>query len=688
MTLLASVAFCFPPRAESSLIEEEANGLLESAHLAGLVDRVDDPSFMSDEGFRVVKTGNRWQVYARGDAGFLYGSQELVLPCSVVGADGDPDFELRGAVLMMLSQSWDYQSELSPETFPWFFDRPLLTRYLDYLMSARLNTLVLWSGHLFPHILDLPEYPNASRFSRREIHRNQEQFRWLTTECAKRNITVLTHFYNIHVSEDLAKAMGRTGKNPTRYEEPDEFVTGYYRTILKRYFETFPNVGLYICPGESLALDQQQKWFESVIFRAAKESGKDPKLVIRDWTMDPDFQAALPGMYDNLYSELKHNDETITSPWPDLRHRKWKGVLKGHIVNLHDPADAVPYRVGSSRLFNEMVGRWKDEGFFMGSWFYPPQVWVWPYTVDRLPEGQHLLAFERDELWHLLEGRCLWKANRDVAGETKWAGQWLGRKFGNAETGRKLVAWYDLTGPILPGLQNLTAVKFGNFYPASIARMQADVDGILSARRTLDEGPLEGATGHTEQRYYSRPIDAYTIELYKERYHLDTVHDLRSMPIAQYAEIGVKGGSTDGYILPLKLLDLYVLMAEESLRIACDARSSGGNDLEEMQRFVQDSECLVYTAQYYRTKVQSAYAKRMLELTGDHWYADDLRRLMAESVEEYDRLIDHALRYYVAGSSMWDAKSWERTLEDKVKWDYEQQINWLKGYEAGIEANP
>ena len=684
-SVLVAVALGFAVRLCAGEVDmamrEHGEALLAQAGLSERVTRELDTGLASKEGFRIEAEGGNWRIRAGGEAGFLYGAQELALANSVVGAEGEPDFEIRGAVLMMLSQSWDYQSELHPDTFPWFYDKPLLRRYLDYLMSARLNTLVLWSGHLFPHILDLPEYPNASRFTKEEIHRNQEQFRWLASECARRNITVLTHFYNIHISEDMAKAMGRTGKEPTRYDEPDDFVRGYYRTILGRYLETFPNVGLYVCPGESLGLEHQQKWFEEVIFRVAAESGKNPKLIIRDWTLDPEFQEALPRLYPNLYSELKHNDETITSPWPDLRHRKWKGVLKGHIINLHDPADAVPYRVGSPRLFNEMVGHWKDEGYFMGSWFYPPQAWVWPGTLDRLAEGEaEYLAFERDELWHLLQGRYLWRAKRDQASEAEWAGAWLGRRFGSVEVGNRIAAWYDLTAPILPGLQNLTAVRFGNFFPPSIARVQTDVDGILDARQTLDEGPIKGATGHTGQRYYSRPIDAYTIELYQQRYGLDRVLDLRSMPIAQYAAAVAKGESLEGYLLPLELLDLYVSMAESALALALETKAVGGSDPEELQRFEQDSQCLVLTANYYRLKGQAAFAKRMLELTKEGRYAEQFRARMRESVETYQNLVEYALQYYVAGSSMWDAKPWERTLEDTVKVEYERQMQWLEDY--------
>src|SRR5882724_218278 len=293
--------------AERSPIFDYIDNLIQRAGRADTISYRIDPELGHPEAFHLRREGSLVRVSAGGPAGALYGVKESLSPHSVVGVEGRPDFDLRGAVLMMLSASWAYQSDLSPEAYPWFFDRALMTRYLDYLLSARLNTLVLWSGHLFPHILELPEYPDASQFSREEIRRNQEQFRWLAAECARRNITILTHFYNIHISEHQAKALGRTGEEPTRYHVPDDFVRKYYHTILTRYFAEFPNVGLYICPGESLDLNQQEAWFRDVIFKAARDSGKDPKLIIRDWTLDPGFKKALAAMYDNLYSELKHN---------------------------------------------------------------------------------------------------------------------------------------------------------------------------------------------------------------------------------------------------------------------------------------------------------------------------------------------------------------------------------------------
>lgn len=665
-----------------SLVLEHAEALRQRAPAP--VDFRIDAALGHPEAFRLEQADGRTRVVAGGPAGVLYGVQEAVLPHSVVGAEGAPDFQLRGAVLMMLSASWAYQSDLSPEVYPWFFDRTFMARYLDYLLAARINTLVLWSGHMFPHILELPDYPGASQFSREEIRRNQEQFRWLTTEAARRNITVLTHFYNIHISEHMAKAMGRQGtaeSDATRYIIPDDFVRKYYYTILSRYFAEFPNVGLYICPGESLDLREQQPWFRDVVFKAAQDSGKNPKLIIRDWTLDPDFKRVLPTLYPNLYSELKHNDETITSPWPDVRHESWKGVLSGHIVNLHDPADTTPYRVGSPRLIGEMIGHWKDAGYFAGSWFYAPQTWCWPGTLDILPEGaKPLVNFERDELWHLLEGRYLWRARRDPAGEQAWAAGWLGRKFGDERIGRLVTEWYDLTGPILPGLQNLTAIRFGNFFPTAVATVQATVDDILTHRTRLDDPCPEGPTGLTNQRYYSQPIDAYTLELYRIRHGNRELKDPRSLPVSQLAVEIAAGRDGAGYVRPDHLLDLYLDMARQARDKAREALAFGGNDPAELQRFVQDSECLMLTVEYYRLKLLAAYEKKRFQLTGDKSSLNRFRQHMEASVVKYEEMFTTARRYYKGGTPMFHAWSWERTLEQRVKWDYELQMKWLSGF--------
>jgi len=220
-------------------------------------------------------------------------------------------------------------------------------------------------------------------------------------------------------------------------------------------------------------------------------------------------------------------------------------------------------------------------------------------------------------------------------------------------------------------------VRFGNFFPVSIAWVQATVDDILSYRTKIEDVRFQGPTGLTRQRYYSRPVDAYTVALYQQSYGVEAVRDLRSMPVAELAVELAAGREPKDVMRADWLVDLYVEMAQRSLEMAKAAVAAGGNDPAELQRFVNDSECLVLTTEYYRLKVRAALAKRLLELTGDAKYATELKTLMAESVAKYEAMFTHARKFYMAGSSMFDAKPWERAFAERVKMDAELQEKWL-----------
>src|SRR5690606_23303849 len=99
-------------------------------------------------------------------------------------------------------------------------------------------------------------------------------------------------------------------------------------------------------------------------------------------------------------------------------------------------------------------------------------------------------------------------------------------------------------------------------------------------------------TGLTRQRYYSRPVDAFTIGQYLRR-HPETrssaardatwdasagtpdevarsrgLNDLRSVPVAQYAQAVAEHREMPGFLLPHHLIDTYLAMAEEARDLA------------------------------------------------------------------------------------------------------------------------
>jgi hypothetical protein len=126
------------------------------------------------------------------------------------------------------------------------------------------------------------------------------------------------------------------------------------------------------------------------------------------------------------------------------------------------------------------------------------------------------------------------------------------------------------------------------------------------------------------------------------------------------------------------LIEEYLAMAQQALATARAAAELSSNDPAELQRFVSDSECLVLTVEFYRLKVLAARAKRLFELTGDAKHAEELRANMIASVPAYESMMRKAQQHYRAGSSMWDAKPWQRCLDEKVIPDRDRQLAWLK----------
>ncbi|MCC6125747.1 MAG: hypothetical protein IT426_12340 [Pirellulales bacterium] len=635
-----------------------------------------DAALDHPEAFSLRAAGSRAEIAGGGPAGLLYGVQQwLASPKAVpTGAVEKPDFELRGTVLFLMKEaSYDYQ--LTPTEFPWFFDRPLLTKYLDYLYANRINTIFLWSGNLFPSIVEMPEYPDAKSLTSAEMARNQEQFAWFTRECAKRNISVLLHFYSIH----LPKALADSRKIPMHYNKPDEFAAKFMRYCLERFLRVFDSVGLYVCPGEVLSSRYTAQWIRDVIIPAAKASEKNPRIVVRYWGLDAEgFKKHCAPEYDNFYTELKHNVEMVVSPIPDARHASIIGTAKKHIVNLHEIADIKPFRWGSPSFVREMVGAWKKAGID-GAEVYGMVSWRWPYSLDRLepqeegfwPYGKKLITFERDAIWLEAIGRYLWKVDRPQAEEEAFWKAKLAEKFGNAEAGELFLKWYDTTGPVLPGLQNLTHVKNMNFYPTAVGKEQM-VDAILDTKKC-------------DADYPARPFDAQSFSRYKEKYGLPGLTDRMAMPVAEFAEKMAAGQTVTDAMTPDKLVDLFVAMAEEGLALAEKGQAAASKNRDEAARFVTDSQALVLVTQAWREKVLAAIAKRAYQQTGAEKYADELREHLRKSIEIYLKLIALTELTYVNPTDMLMNLNWRNGLR-AFRIDMSLQLEFLDKEKAKKEA--
>lgn len=471
------------------------------------------------------------------------------------------------------------------------------------------------------------------------------------------------------------------------YEEPTDFVRKYMRYVLTRFLTEFDSVGLYACPGEVLKTEYQPEWIRDVIIAAAKDSGHNPVVVVRDWTLDADrFVKICVGQYDNLYTELKHNIEAMVSPVPDERHRFWttgvgsgsmpvqgreqleghrvddnavqlphKKAGKKHIVNLHEITDIKPFRWGSPAYVREMVSEWKKIGLD-GAEVYGTASWRWPYTLDKLspeqsgfwPDGPKLLAFERDAIWLEAIGRYMWRTDRDPKGERAFWEARLAGKFGSRQAGKLILDWYETTGPILPSLENNWQTLHGNMAPTVLAE-QATVDRILDSAK--------------KNRYYpAKPEDLVLCDRYRRKYRLPRLTDRVVMSVDVYADRLAEGEAVRDAMTPDKVVDLLVELAEEGVHKAEAARQAATLNRDEAARFVTDSQALVLVAQVYRQKVLAAIDKRLWLKTTKQEYAARCLGHLRDSVSAYEALVALTDKTYINATDIHTRWNWRDGL--------------------------
>ena len=458
-----------------------------------------------------------------------------------------------------------------------------------------------------------------------------------------------------------------------QYAEPNDFVRKYIHYSLLRFLTVFRSVGLYVCPGEALRPQYTPEWIRDVILSAAKKSQNHPVIAIRDWGLDSKrFKEVCKDEYDNLYVELKHNIEMILSPFPDPRHAEWSQVVKKHIVNLHEIADVKPFRWGSPRFIHEMVGEWKKIGVD-GAEVYGMVSWRWPYALDKLepqqsafwPSGKKLLTFERDEIWLKAVGRYLWEVECDARAEEEYWVAWLADKYGDERAGRWLWEWYTVTGPVLPGLQNLTNVNNMNWHPTAVGKEQR-VDSILD--------PVSANTN-----YPARPVDAHFFARYKKKYGLPDLANRVPLSVADYAERLAQGEAVPDAMTPDNVADLLAALAEESIEIAQTWSRAATEHQDEAARFVTDSQALCLVAGAWQHKVLAALHKRLLQLTHESKHERAFVEHMEGSILVYEELVELTDRTYINATDMVMRLNWHDGLEH-FQADAEDQRKFLRNY--------
>lgn len=641
------------------------------------------------EGFYLTEIAGLRLIVAVGgtDTGALYGALELadrieqektdrVTPAGLAYGDA-PVYKLRGpAIGLQLTRveppRLTYEYPITPERFPWFYDKAMWEKFLDQMLLERCNVFYIWTGQPFSSLVKLKEYPEALEVTEEEYEKNREMFGWLTEECDRRGIWLVLKFYSIHIPLPLAK------KHHVELLQSNitELNADYTYKSIVEFIKSFPHIGLMVCLGEALRGTQNKTdWFLKTIIPAVKEGieqaglTEEPPLILRGHDCDPNaIMEEAVHMYGNLYTMWKYNGESLTSylpagKWQDT-HARLSSHGQTHIMNVHVLANLEPFRYSAPRFIQKCLQSGQHRLGTNGLHLYPLFFWDWPYSADKAQP--RLLQMDRDWMWYAAWFRYAWNPDRSEETEELYWQKVLCRHFGcDSETAAHILNAMNYMGECAPRILRRVGITEGNRQTMSLGMTMSQFTNVKRYRPNYE-------LWHSVSTPGEQPDDYIRKELAGEAHYGETPYD----------------------------------MTEETAWLARTAlseiRAAAGRvkaNERELEYYTTDAEAICYMTLSYAKKLEAAHKILQYKYTMNDRLRGDLTLLAdavapwEESLELYRSLARLTENTYLYANSM-------QTPQRKIPFpngehfghwlqclpEYEKELEQFKAHLAEMQA--
>ena len=595
------------------------------------------------EGYTIAKDKKGFTVTGNDATGVIYGCVELADRIHQAGGldiqpvTEAPQMVMRGTCIglqktVYLPGHGVYEYPYSPENFPWFYDKAEWVKYLDMMVENKMNSLYLWNGHPFASLVKLKDYPFALEVDEETFKKNEEIFSFLTHEADKRGIWVIQMFYNIILSKPFADHYGL--KTQDRHRPITPLISDYTRKSIAAFIENYPNVGLLVCLGEAMAtIDDDVTWMKETIIPGIKDglkaSGRTdiPPVVLRSHDTDGPLvlKESLP-LYPNIYTMSKYTGESLTTytpggPWGET-HQQLAAAAPVHIDNVHILANLEPWRWSSPAFIQKTVQAMHRVHHSKGLHLYPQaSYWDWPYTADKLPNGEREKQLDRDWMWYQAWGRYSWNDQRGLD-KTYWKKE-LAEYYGiDTIAAGHLLNAYDETGEIAPKLLRRFGITEGN-------------------RQTLLLGMTMGQL-----------VNPYKYTIYPGFYESCGPEGEK---LIEYIEKEHKGQPHKGE-LPFDIVDQCVNHGDRALVEMAAITVKPTRHADEYQRVWNDFLCYATFAKAFQMKVRAAAEVLRYKWTQDITYLESAVKWLEQSNNTWSDLCKMTDKTYLYANSMQTAQ--------------------------------
>lgn len=606
--------------------------------------KIEDSQLTKKEGFQIRTQKNFIYIEGTDATGALYGAMELAdriktsgeIP-SEINIEDSPEMVLRGSCIgvqkpVYLPGRDVYEYPYTPESFPWFYDKELWTKYLDMMVDNRLNSLYLWNGHPFASLVKLKDYPFALEVSEEDFKKNEEIYNYLTVEANKRGIWVIQMFYNIIVSKPFAEHYNIKTQDRSRPITPE--IADYTKKSITAFIEKYPNVGLLVCLGEAInTIDDDVEWFTKTIIPGVQDGLKvlgktqEPPIIVRAHDTDAPLvmEKSLP-LYKNLYTMHKYNGESLTTytprgPWGEI-HKKLSSLNSVHISNVHILANLEPFRYGSPDFIQKTVQAMHTAHGANALHLYPQaSYWDWPYTADKT--DKRLLEMDRDWIWYKAWARYAWESKRDRTAEIQFWDKQLGDKFGtDTEGANNILKAYEEAGEIAPKTLRRFGITEGNRQTLLLGMFESQL--VNPAKWRVYPGFHESCG----------PVGELLLEYAKKEWNKEP--HIGELPTQIIAEITQHG----------KLAVEAIDKAEPKVT----------KDKEEFLRLKNDMYAYKAFADFFSEKVKAAISVLRYSYSNDISDLDKALPHLEESIKHYELLVNLTKDHYLYANSMQTAQ--------------------------------
>jgi hypothetical protein len=617
-----------------------------------------DPAVMHENGklttaesFNLKINDKKIEITANDEAGILYGcmhAAEMIrktktMPQSYNFSD-TPGMIWRG-ISIQLMKLGRYNYAITPEEFPFFYDKSLWQETFQFLLDNRFNYIIFWNGHPFDYFVKFDRFSEAqSGMSEELLKKNHEMLRWLITEGQKRNIRIFFQFYNIHTSVFFQEAH----QFPDQIARPTRLLKEYTEYSISKFVSEFPEAGLFVTPGEGIELQYTDSWINDVIFKSVKQTGNLPPIFMRAWFFDLPHARKILDHYPDLSFVRKFNVEMIAGKQIDPENAEWAKLNNNFIVNIHLAANLEPFRWNPPSYIQQIVRNNINAGA-TGIHLHPRKAWRWPYSSD---EGLIDYQWQRDELWFHAWSRYAWNPLRDPEMERSYWLDLLTTRYGNERSAKHFLNAFERGADVLPGLQRLIWLGYDNHT-------------IVSAGATLIQ--LQNSKG----------IPFLSLE--------------PNLRIYQYIH-ALKHGETTSDINPISFLKNKMDEAAESLNEAKTGARYATENLEEIRRIVNDAQSVYLVTKFYFDKLQALKYKTLYDAAIEP-DSNQIRfiRYLTESVEDYRKLVETTIPTYRSMSDV-SAKHPARLKTNPYHWKdvlpiFENELEIYKN-DASVRRDP